>query len=101
MGRALKAGVFVDGSFHPAGSEPPKAVAEQITNPKAWGKSVKDDPAPSTPAPAGDFPEGEPSEEWTGKQLDAYAASKSVDLGAAKNKADKVAAIKAAAQAQS
>ena len=42
------------------------------------------------------FPEGAPSEEWTGKQLDAFAAVKSVDFTAAKSKADKVAAIIAA-----
>lgn len=45
-----------------------------------------------------DVPEGEPSEEWTGKQLDAYAAAKGVDLGSAKNKAEKVAALIAAQQ---
>lgn len=44
-------------------------------------------------------PEGEPNESWTGKQIDAYAEAKGVDLGKAKNKADKLAAIAAAAQA--
>lgn len=46
-----------------------------------------------------DIPEGDPSEEWTAKQLDAYAASKGIDLGTGKNKAEKVAAIAAAAAA--
>lgn len=46
-----------------------------------------------------EIPEGEPSEEWTGKQLDAYAASKNIDVSKAKSKAEKVAAI-AAAQAE-
>lgn len=50
----------------------------------------------SEPDPETEFPEGAPSEEWTGKQLDAFAAVKSVDLTGAKSKADKVAVIIAA-----
>ena len=50
---------------------------------------------PSGPA----FPEGEPSEDWKGDQLDAYAADKGYDLAGAKTKAEKVAAIQAAASA--
>lgn len=54
-------------------------------------------------APAEDagpaFPEGEPSEDWTAKQLDAYAESKGFDIGNAKTKPEKVAAIVAAASA--
>lgn len=50
--------------------------------------------APEDDEPA--FPEGDPSEEWSGKQLDAYAAAKSIELGSAKTKAEKVAAIVAA-----
>lgn len=42
------------------------------------------------------FPEGDPSEEWSGKQLDAYAAAKGIELGSAKTKAEKVAALVAA-----
>lgn len=44
-----------------------------------------------------DFPEGDPSEEWTAKQLDAYAAAEGLDIGSAKTKPEKVAAIAAAA----
>jgi hypothetical protein len=44
-------------------------------------------------------PEGEPTEEWTNKQLDAYAAAKGIDIKAAKTKADKLAAFAAAASA--
>ena len=45
------------------------------------------------------FPEGDPSEEWSAKQLDAYAESKGFDIGSAKTKPEKVAAIAAAASA--
>lgn len=44
------------------------------------------------------IPEGDPSEEWTAKQLDAYAAAKGIDLGSGKNKAEKAAALLAAQQ---
>lgn len=43
-----------------------------------------------------EIPDGDPTEEWTNKQLDAYAAAKEIDLSGAKNKAEKVAAILAA-----
>lgn len=46
-----------------------------------------------------EIPEGDPSEDWSGKQLDAFAEAKGIDLSKAKNKADKVAAIAAATQA--
>lgn len=92
--RKLTANVYVDGVLHEADSTPPAEVAKQITNPKAWGG---DAPADESDAPK--YPEGEPSEDWTHDQLDAYAADKSVDLTGAKNKADKVAAAKASASA--
>lgn len=44
------------------------------------------------------LPEGDPSEEWSGKQLDKFAADRGIDLGGARTKPDKVAAIAAAAQ---
>lgn len=44
------------------------------------------------------LPEGDPSEDWSGKQLDKFAADLGIDLGAARTKADKVAAIAAATQ---
>jgi len=97
MGAAkeLEANVYVDGVLYgPAGEKPSAEVAKAITNPKAWGGDAPES-EPEGPA----YPEGEPSEEWTGKQLDAYAVDKSVDLGGASTKADKVAAIQAAASA--
>lgn len=42
------------------------------------------------------LPEGEPSTDWTSKQLDAYALERSIDLAGAKSKPEKVAAIQAA-----
>lgn len=87
-GKALAANVYVDGTLYgPAGQKPSDEVAEQITNPKAWGKSAKDEPA------AAEFPEGDPSEDWKVDELKAYAASKKIDLGDASRKADIVSAI--------
>lgn len=43
-----------------------------------------------------EIPEGEPSKDWTVAQLDAYAQKAGIDLGQAKNKDDKIAAIEAA-----
>lgn len=40
-GRELAANVYVGGDFYAAGSTPPKEVADQIDNPKAWGESPK------------------------------------------------------------
>lgn len=51
------------------------------------GTSEEDGPA---------FPEGEPTEDWKGDQLKAYAAAHEIDLGSAAKKADMVAAIQAA-----
>lgn len=42
------------------------------------------------------LPEGEPSEDWKGDQLKAYAEAHNVDLGSAKTKAEIVAAIDSA-----
>lgn len=39
------------------------------------------------------FPEGDPSEVWKGDELKAYAEARGFDLGAAKTKAEMVAAI--------
>lgn len=54
------------------------------------------EPAESETQEQVEIPEGDPSEEWTAKQLDAYSAAKGIDLGSGKNKAEKVAAIAAA-----
>ena len=41
-------------------------------------------------------PDGDPSEEWSGKQLDKFAAELGIDLGGSRTKSDKVAALAAA-----
>ena len=43
--------------------------------------------------PAPTFPEGDPTDKWTGKEIDAYARANGIDLTGAKNKADKLAAV--------
>ena len=45
MARILKAYVHVDGKVFAPGETPPKAYADQITNPKCWAGS--DEPKPT------------------------------------------------------
>lgn len=45
MGKQLAANVNLDGVLYEAGSTPPADIAEQITNPKAWGDSDSGDDA--------------------------------------------------------
>ncbi|WP_030147685.1 hypothetical protein [Mycetocola saprophilus] len=54
----------------------------------------------SEPSPPEEIalPEGAPSAEWSAKQLDKFAQEHGIDLGAAKTKPEKVAAITAAAK---
>lgn len=71
-------------------------VAQRV--PKAWkGTALLDAPNVSFDADGADedtqLPEGEPTESWTNKQLDAYAAAKEIDLQGASTKAEKLAAI--------
>ena len=70
--RRLQANVYVDGVFYAAGSEPPASVAKQIVNPKAWDDGDVVEPEPAGPK----YPEGAPSVDWKGDQLDAYAADR-------------------------
>jgi len=79
-GRKLARNVYVDGVLHLAGSTPEKDVAEQISNPKAWGDTASEDAAA--------FPEGDPSDSWKVDELKAYAESKSVDVSEGKNKSE-------------
>ena len=51
-------------------------------------------------APDVEAPEGVPTVDWTGKQLDKFAEVHGIDLGAAKTKAKKVAAIEAASASE-
>lgn len=60
---------------------------------KAAAEAAEKEAAEKAAAEAGGFPEGDPSEDWKGAQLDAYAQAKGVDLKGAATKAEKVAAI--------
>lgn len=46
-GKKLAVNVTVGGETYPAGSTPPADVAEQITNPKAWGEDSEEEPKPA------------------------------------------------------
>lgn len=59
---------------------------------KKAGKASKSDGGSSSSDKV-EVPEGDPSEDWTVKQIDAYAAGHGIDLGDASNKADKLAVI--------
>ena len=41
--KKLAANVYVGSVLYEAGSSPEKEIAEQITNPKAWGESPESD----------------------------------------------------------
>lgn len=77
----------------------PDWAATSITNDKAWAErpdtsKEKDEKPP--------FPEGDPSDSWKVDELKAYAESKSIDLGDAKDattKAPILEAIEKAAKA--
>lgn len=86
----LNTSVLIGDKIYPRDSEISKELAKEVDD-----KSVFDD----SDVDAADFPEGEPSTDWTGAQLDAYADSKSFDISAAKNKQEKVDSITAAAAA--
>jgi len=67
--------------------------------PKAW---VGTDLLPAGAKKAGkassssekvEIPEGDPTEDWTNAQLDAFAKAENIDLGGASNTADRLAAI--------
>jgi len=58
MARHLTANVWVGGVYYAAGSTPPKEVADQITNPKAWGdKPDVDEPVDPAEVVVGGTPE--------------------------------------------
>lgn len=46
--RKLKANVWVGGKLYAADSTPPKDVADQITNPAAWGEETEAEKPKST-----------------------------------------------------
>ena len=86
-GRKLATYVHVDGAQYGPDSDVPADVAKKITNPDVWADGDE----------SAAYPDGEPSEDWRGAELDAYAAENGVDLSSAKTKAEKVAALAASA----
>lgn len=56
-----------------------------------------EEPVTEPAEPERDYPLGAPAEDWSTKELDAYAAAKGIDVKAAKNKAEKVALLLPAA----
>ncbi|AYN57864.1 hypothetical protein PP640_gp09 [Arthrobacter phage Faja] len=92
-----------DGISHAFGPEDPvPAWAEKaITNPDVWAEapaaeetaeSEGGDPeganSEGSEPEAVEIPEGDITEDWTVKQLKAYAKAENIDLGDAKNKAE-------------
>lgn len=71
----------------------PQRVPEHYLDHPVLGRNLTLTP-PATPA--GEYPEGTPSVEWTAAQLQAYATGHDIDLAGSKaSKADMVAAITA------
>lgn len=70
----------------------PADIAEGFTNPKLYEGSSDSDGDDEGTAPA-EFPEGDPSSEWTAKQLIAWAGAHTVELDGATSKKDVVAKL--------
>lgn len=94
MARQLAANVYVGDTLYPAGSTPPKDIAEQITNPKAWG---------DTDTPAAESDEDGPQSYGSLSKADLVAEIEKrndgreddATLPTSGNKADLVAALEA------
>ena len=73
-----------DGISHAFGPDDtvPEWAEKAITNPGVWAE------APESDEGGDELPEGDITEEWTVKQLKAYAKGQDIDLGDAKTKAD-------------
>lgn len=77
---------------HPKGRSVvvPDETVEYYTS-KGWSVAGE---KPAKPAGGNvEIPEGDPSDKWSNKQLDAYAKREGIDLGTPKNKGDRLAAI--------
>lgn len=64
-------------------------VPAGVTKAGKGGKASKSEESDN----AVEVPEGDPSDAWSVKQIDAYAADHGIDLSGASNKADKLAVI--------
>ena len=74
-----------DGISHAFGPDDtvPEWAEKAITNPDVWAEAPESD----------ELPEGDVTDKWTVKQLQAYAKSEDIDLGDAKTKADILAVL--------
>jgi hypothetical protein len=70
----------------------PSGPRPSLTRPQARTATASTTSAP----PDVQVPDGDPTDAWTVAQIDKFAADRSIDLGGATNKADKLAAINAA-----
>lgn len=88
MAKTLKRTVFVDEVAYGPSSAIPEAVAKRITNPKAWADADASAPAPAgvVSAPAEHPVDRPPSDDWTVKELKAFAKQHDVALGEARAK---------------
>lgn len=66
----------------------PDAIAQRLIK-----REVATSDGDSDTASDDGYPEGEPTEKWSAKQLDAYANDHDIDLTGATKKADKAARI--------
>ena len=69
---------------------------------KGWsvaGEKPAKQTAAKAAAGSADIPEGDPSDKWSNKQLEAYAQREGIDLGTPKNKGDRLTAIAEARKA--
>lgn len=75
------------------------AVEEGAANIEVQEAAVEEAVASQPADTAAEYPDGEPSEEWTGKQIDAYARDNKIKFdNGVTTKAEKVAAIRDAAK---
>ena len=74
-----------DGISHAFGPDDtvPEWAEKAITNPDVWAEAPESD----------ELPEGDVTDKWTVKQLQAYAKSEDIDLGDAKTKAEILAVL--------
>lgn len=85
-----------DGVSHAFGPEDtlPEWAEELITNPEVWAEAPAEEEDAGGSGDEGgesekvELPDGDITEEWTVKQLKAYAKAEEIDLGDAKTKAD-------------
>lgn len=90
-----------DGISHAFGPDDtvPEWAAKAITNPDVWAEAPAEEESDESEGGDGsesetvEIPEGDITEEWTVKQLRAYAKAEDIDLGGATTKKDILSAL--------